>query len=83
MAATRMTLSNTKIRRESYAEKCPTCGTNRQRDGRLGALNHPAYCSPACYSKYRTFNLARVLIATGNRNASLFNIGAIPPGATS
>jgi hypothetical protein len=81
MAATRMTLSNTKVRRESSSERCPTCGTTRLRDGRMGAFNRTSYCTTSCYSKYRTFNLARVLMATGNRHASLFNIGPIPPGA--
>ena len=80
MAAPRLTLSNTKVRRETFAEWCPTCGTKVQRDGRLGAFNRPGYCNSACYTKFRTFNLARTLNATGNINSKLFNIGPIPPG---
>jgi len=81
MAATRLTLNSTKVRRESYAFKCPTCGTLSQRDGRLGSLNHPSYCTPACYSKFRAYNTARTLLQTGSPSAAVFNIGAIPPAA--
>lgn len=80
--ATRLTLNHTKIRRESFASWCPSCGRKVQRDGRLGAFNRVNHCNSACYDKFRKFNVARVLSATGNRNASIFNFGPIPPGAS-
>jgi len=79
MAATRLTLSNPKVRRETFAEWCPTCGTKNQRDGRLGAFNRTNFCSPPCYSKFRSYTRAKRLNAAGSGSTAQFIYGSIPP----
>ena len=81
--ATRMTLTNARIRRERSMVWCPTCGTKQQRDGRLGALNHPGYCNALCYSSYRRQHITRVLNSSGNRDGSIFTLASVPPGGVS
>lgn len=66
MAATRLTLPVSKVRRESYRWFCPTCGRRSSRDGRNGARNHLNYCDSVCFSKFRVYAMQRSLFTSGN-----------------
>lgn len=80
MAATRLTLPQTRIRRETYRHFCPTCGRRTTRDGRIGARNNPKFCDSVCFSKYRTYATARRVFESGLSTSLGTTIGISPPG---
>lgn len=80
MAATRITLKQTKIRRETYRWFCPTCGRRSTRDGRQGARNNPKFCDSVCFSKYRGYASTRRVFESGLSVSLGTSMGISPPG---
>jgi len=65
MAATRHTVPAAKLRRGHTKVFCTTCGSERLRDGGLGAMQSPHYCTPECYVRYRQYALPRIFASSG------------------
>lgn len=80
MAATRLTLPQTKIRREVYRFFCPTCGRRSMRDGRIGARNNPKFCDSVCHIKYRGYAQNRRIFESGLSVTLGTAMGIAPPG---
>lgn len=65
MAAARLTLPQTKVRRGVYRHFCTGCGRTAMRDGQFGSRNNANYCSPECFQRYRRLMQSKALITSG------------------